>query len=127
MDRAELVIQTRQGSLTYFVEVARTAAERSQGLMYRKELPRDHGMLFDFGREQPVSFWMKNTPLSLDLLFIDGKGEIVRIAERAEPFSQDLIPSTRPVRYVLEIIGGSSESRGIRVGDRLGGPLFGPS
>jgi uncharacterized membrane protein (UPF0127 family) len=95
--------------------------------MYRKELPKDHGMLFDFGREQPVSFWMKNTPLSLDLLFIDGKGEIVRIAERAEPFSQDLIPSTRPVRYVLEIIGGSSESRGIRVGDRLGGTLFGPS
>ena len=70
LDTTELTIHTRQGPLTFFVEIARTPPERSRGLMFREELPKDHGMLFDFGEEQPVSFWMKNTPLPLDLVFI---------------------------------------------------------
>jgi uncharacterized membrane protein (UPF0127 family) len=123
LDQAELTIQTRQGPLTYFVEVARTPSERSHGLMFREELPRDHGMLFDFGQEQPVSFWMKNTPLPLDLLFAEADGDIVRITEQAEPYSQKLLPSGQPVRCVLEILGGSAGERGIRVGDRLDVPL----
>jgi uncharacterized membrane protein (UPF0127 family) len=123
MDQAELTIHTRQGPLTYFVEVARTPSERSRGLMFREELPKDHGMLFDFGQEQSVAFWMKNTPLPLDLLFIKADGEIVRITEQAEPYSQKLLPSGQPVRYVLEILGGSAAERGIRPGDRLGEPL----
>jgi uncharacterized membrane protein (UPF0127 family) len=122
-DLTELTIHTRQGPLTYFVELARTPSERSRGLMFREELPKDHGMLFDFGEEQPVSFWMKNTPLPLDLIFIKADGEIVRITERAEPFSQKLLPSGQPVRYVLEILGGTARERGIRTGDRLGEPL----
>jgi uncharacterized membrane protein (UPF0127 family) len=123
LDRAELTIHTRQGPLTYFVEIARTPSERSHGLMFREELEKDHGMLFDFGEEQPVSFWMKNTPLPLDLLFILADGEIVRITEQAEPYSQKLLPSGQPVRYVLEILGGSAGARGIRTGDRLGRPF----
>jgi len=119
METRELAVETRQGPLTYFIEVARTPSERSQGLMYREELARDHGMLFDFGQPQHVSFWMKNTPLPLDLLFADAEGVIVRIHAQAEPFSETLIPSGQPVRYVLEIIGGSAAERGIRTGDRL--------
>jgi len=124
METIELTLHTRQGPLTYFVEIARTRDERSRGLMFRQELPKDHGMLFDFGTEQPVTFWMENTPLSLDMLFIDGTGAIVGIKERAVPLSQDTIPSLKPVRFVLEILGGSAAERGIRVGDRLGKPLF---
>ncbi|WP_235031429.1 DUF192 domain-containing protein [Geminicoccus flavidas] len=122
-DLTELTIHTRQGPLPYFVELARTPSERSRGLMFREELPKDHGMLFDFGQEQSVSFWMKNTPLPLDLIFIKADGEIVRITEQAEPHSLKLLPSGQPVRYVLEILGGTARERGIRPGDRLGEPL----
>ncbi len=118
----EATVHTRQGPLTFFVEIARSPAERSQGLMYREELAKDHGMLFDFVEERPVSFWMKNTPLPLDLLFIRKDGEIVRITPNATPYSTDLLPSGQPIRYVLEILGGSAAQRGIRVGDRLEPP-----
>ena len=124
LDTGELTIQTRQGPLTYFVEVARTPSERSQGLMFRKQLPKDHGMLFVFERTQSVSFWMDNTPIPLDLLFADAEGEVVNLHANAVPFSQDLIPSRQPIRYVLEIPGGVAKQRGIRVGDRLRSALI---
>ena len=124
LDTGELTIQTRQGPLTYFVEVARTPSERSQGLMFRKQLPKDHGMLFVFERTQSVSFWMDNTSIPLDLLFADAEGEVVNLHANAVPFSQDLIPSRQPIRYVLEIPGGVAKQRGIRVGDRLRSALM---
>jgi uncharacterized membrane protein (UPF0127 family) len=95
--------------------------------MFRKELPRGHGMLFDFFRDQPVSFWMHNTYISLDLIFIRGDGRIARIAENAEPMSDNLIPSGAPVRAVLEVSGGTARELGIMPGDRVIDPIFGNS
>lgn len=116
---AKLAIATGTGTLELAVELARTPAERSRGLMFRQSLPERHGMLFDFHEEAPVAFWMKNTPLPLDLLFAGADGTIRHIHPRAEPFSESLIPSGGPVRWVLEIGGGEAARLGIAVGDRL--------
>jgi uncharacterized membrane protein (UPF0127 family) len=109
----------------FSVELATTDAERERGLMYRKELPPGHGMLFDFGRDQPVAFWMHNTYISLDMMFIRSDGRIMRIEENAEPLSDRLIPSGAPVRVVLEVIGGTAQQLGIKAGDRVINPIFG--
>jgi uncharacterized protein len=99
-------------------------AERAKGLMYRKELPEGRGMLFDFQREQEVSFWMQNTYISLDMLFIRGDGRILRIAENTEPLSTRIISSGGPVRAVLEVIGGTARKLGLAPGDRVAHPIF---
>ncbi|MDX6750481.1 DUF192 domain-containing protein [Geminicoccaceae bacterium 1502E] len=117
-----LVVRTASGPLELVVELALTPAERSRGLMFRESLPERHGMLFDFADEAPVVFWMKNTPLSLDLLFIDGQGVIRHIHERAEPFSERHIPSGGPARWVLEIEGGEAARLGIAIGDWMQPP-----
>lgn len=106
------------------VEVMRTPETRARGLMHRQHLPQDRGMLFDFGRVEPVAMWMENTFISLDMLFIRADGTIARIASRTEPLSRRTIPSGEPVLSVLEINGGQSESLGIRPGDRVEHPLF---
>ena len=93
--------------------------------MFRKELPEGHGMLFDFHTDQPVTFWMHNTYISLDMIFIRGDGRILRIAENAKPMSDDLIPSGGPVRAVLEVIAGTARKLGIAPGDRVTGSIFG--
>jgi uncharacterized membrane protein (UPF0127 family) len=95
--------------------------------MYRKQMAADHGMLFDFQHDQPVSFWMHNTFIPLDMIFISSDGRIVRIAENAKPMSDDLIPSILPVRAVLEVDGGVTRNLGIHPGDRVGGSIFGKS
>jgi uncharacterized membrane protein (UPF0127 family) len=92
--------------------------------MYRKELPEGQGMLFDFHRDQEVSFWMQNTYIPLDMIFIRGDGRISHIAENTEPLSTRLIPSNGPVRAVLEVIGGTSRKLGIAAGDRVASPIF---
>jgi hypothetical protein len=107
------------------VELATTEPERERGLMFRKELPQGQGMLFDFFNDQPVSFWMHNTYISLDMIFISGDGRIVHIAENAKPLSDDLIPSAAPVRAVLEVIAGTVQKLGIATGDRVTGAFFG--
>ena len=109
----------------FAVELATNDAERERGLMFRKALPEGHGMLFDFDREQPVSFWMHNTYIPLDMIFIRADGRILRIAENAEPLSDRLIPSGGPVRAVLEVIGGTARKLGIAPGDRVTGSIFG--
>jgi uncharacterized protein len=93
--------------------------------MFRKALPEGKGMLFDFQTEQPVAFWMHNTYISLDMIFIRGDGRILRIAENAEPQSDRLIPSGGPVRGVLEVIAGTARKLGIAPGDRVTGSIFG--
>ena len=110
----------------FSVEVASEPKERQRGLMYRRSLAPDHGMLFDFGQPQQISMWMKNTYIPLDMLFIDEAGTIVTLAERTTPFSERTIPSGAPVRYVLEINGGRAEALGIRAGDRVSGPMLPP-
>jgi uncharacterized protein len=118
-------IVTRTGVHAFSVELATNAAERAVGLMFRKELPEGHGMLFDFQTEQQVQFWMHNTYISLDMIFIAADGRIVHVAENAKPMSDDLIPSVRPVRAVLEVIAGTVRKFGIAPGDRVTGSIFG--
>jgi Uncharacterized conserved protein len=119
-----LEIASKSGVHVFSVEIADNDAERAKGLMYRKELPEGQGMLFDFHREQEVSFWMQNTYIPLDMVFIRADGRILRIAENTEPLSTKLIPSGGPVRAVLEVVGGTTRKLGIAPGDRVASPIF---
>ncbi|WP_424632161.1 DUF192 domain-containing protein [Bradyrhizobium sp. SYSU BS000235] len=120
-----LEIVTKSGVRVFTVEVAKTEQERATGLMYRKELPEGRGMLFDFSPEQPVSMWMKNTFIPLDMIFVRGDGRILRIAENTTPQSEKIISSGGLVRGVIEVAGGTAKKLGISPGDRVGHPLFG--
>jgi uncharacterized membrane protein (UPF0127 family) len=120
-----LSIATKAGDRRVFqVEVARTPDRRAQGLMYRRSMPEDHGMLFDFERVEPVSMWMQNTYLPLDMLFIRPDGTIARIAANTEPLSTRTIPSGEPVLAVLELNAGAAARLGIRPGDKVEHTLF---
>lgn len=120
-----LAVVTQGGQRQAFqVEVARNDADRAQGLMYRRSMPANHGMLFDFGRVQPVSMWMQNTYLPLDMLFIRPDGTIARIAANTEPLSTRTIPSGEPVLAVLELNAGTAAKLGIKAGDRVEHSLF---
>ena len=124
-DFQPLEIVTKSGVKTFSVELAKTEQERETGLMYRKELPDGQGMLFDFAPEQNVQMWMKNTLISLDMLFIQGDGRISRIAENTTIESERIIPSGGPVRAVLEVSAGTAKKMGIAVGDHVAGVIFG--
>ncbi|MDB5644272.1 MAG: hypothetical protein JWN07_3589 [Hyphomicrobiales bacterium] len=119
-----LEITTASGSHKFFVEVMRDDNQRARGLMYRRSMPQDRGMLFDFKREEPVSMWMKNTYLSLDMLFIDRTGRVVNVAENTEPLSERIIPSGAPVFAVLELNAGTARRIGLKVGDKLRHSMF---
>ena len=121
-----LEIASKTGVHVFAVEIADTDATREKGLMFRKSLPEGQGMLFDFHEEQPVGFWMQNTYIPLDMIFIRGDGSILRIAENTEPLSTRIIPSGGPVRAVLELIGGSARKFGIAPGDKVAFPIFKP-
>jgi len=119
-ERDVLAIETEDGSRHRFeVELALTGEQHAQGLMYRRDLADDAGMLFLYGREWPVSMWMRNTFIPLDMLFIAGDGRIVRIVERTVPQSLETISSGRPVSGVLEVNGGTVARLGIQPGDRV--------
>jgi hypothetical protein len=119
-----LEIASKTGVHAFQVEMAITPEEKERGLMFRRELPEGQGMLFDFQFDQNVAFWMKNTYIPLDMLFIRGDGRILRIAENTEPLSERNIPSGGPVRAVLEVIGGTAKKLGIAAGDHVGGSIF---
>lgn len=121
----QLTIVTLRGRFPFAVEMAVTPEQRSQGLQYRQVLAANAGMLFDFGETAPVAMWMLNTPIPLDMLFIDAAGWVVRVAERTTPYSLDVIESGQPVRAVLEIAGGTAERLAVRKGSRILHPLFG--
>jgi uncharacterized membrane protein (UPF0127 family) len=125
-DLSEVTISTHSGNREFQVEIADEPLERSRGLMFRREMAKDHGMLFDFDEEQPASFWMANTYLPLDMLFIKADGTVESIAERTTPMSRRSITSRGPVRYVLEINGGLSDELGIEPGDKVSGPALQP-
>jgi hypothetical protein len=122
-----LEIAGKTGVHVFTIELAETDAERQKGLMYRKKLPVGQGMLFDFHRDQDVAMWMQNTYIPLDMLFIQGDGRILRIAEETEPLSTRVISSGGPVRAVLEVIGGTARKLGIAPGDRVAHPIFKPN
>jgi uncharacterized membrane protein (UPF0127 family) len=119
-----LEIVTKSGVQVFSVELAKTDEERATGLMYRKELADGRGMLFDFTPEQQVSMWMKNTFISLDMIFIRADGRILRIAENTEPQSTRIISSGGLAKGVLEVIAGTARKYGIAPGDRIAHPLF---
>jgi len=117
-----LTIRSATGTHSFSVESAKTADEQARGLMYRTDLKRDGGMLFwpypaTGGAPVEANFWMKNTPSSLDIIYIRGDGTIARIAENTVPFSEQPIPSGEPVGAVLELIGGRAAELGIAEGD----------
>ena len=119
-----LEIVSKTGVHTFAVEMAVTPEEQARGLMFRRELPEGQGMLFDFQREQPATFWMKNTYVSLDMIFIRADGRILRIAQNTVPLSEALVPSGGPVRAVLEVVAGTARKLGIAPGDRVAHPIF---
>jgi uncharacterized membrane protein (UPF0127 family) len=123
-ERQPLQIATKNGVRRFQVELANTEAQISRGLMFRKRLPADRGMLFDLGSEQEITMWMKNTYVPLDMLFIRADGRIHRIAENTKRLSTDPIPSEGPVLAVLEVVAGTARKLGIAPGDRVSHPIF---
>src|SRR5256885_1062740 len=119
-----LEIVTKNGVHVFSVEMATTEEEKTTGLMYRKELADGKGMLFDFSPPQEISMWMKNTYISLDMIFIRADGRILRIAESTEPMSTKIISSGGLAKGVLEVIAGTAQKYGIAPGDRVAHPLF---
>jgi uncharacterized membrane protein (UPF0127 family) len=118
-DAEPLKVITPSGEIVFEVEIADTPAERSRGLMRREELAENAGMLFIFEAEGKRSFWMKDTPLPLDIIFFDGDGEYVSHHTGAVPYSLDSIPSDGPAQYVLEINAGLAEALGIDQASRI--------
>lgn len=117
-----LTVQTQKGDVTYYVEVADTPKKMVRGLMFRKSLKSDSGMLFLFDEKhpQPVAMWMKNTFISLDMLFIEKSGKIVGIAENTEPLSLKTIsPTNKVVSAVVELNAGEVKKHGIQTGDKV--------
>ncbi|WP_421694346.1 DUF192 domain-containing protein [Aestuariivirga sp.] len=120
-----LTIATENDATMFTVEIADTEQSRERGLMFRQRLPENRGMLFDFGEPRPVSMWMKNTYIPLDMLFIRADGTIAYIAENTVPKSLDTVGITEPVLGVLELAGGTTKKLGIRSGDKVYHRLFG--
>ena len=124
-EKSSLVIVTGGREIKFDIEMADTEPRREHGLMYRKQMGAYEGMLFDFFREQPVAFWMKNTLIPLDMVFIAGDGTVRHVHANATPMSTDTIPSEAAVRGVLEINGGTARLLGIKQGDKVRHPIFG--
>lgn len=120
----KLDIVTASGPHDFSVEVMRSEPDRERGLMYRKFLPADRGMLFDFETASPVMMWMKNTYIPLDMVFIAADGRVLRTAENAEPLSERVIPSRGNALAVLEVNAGVVARMGIKPGDRVDNAMF---
>ena len=122
----EIVIQTAGGRHKFKVELAATPDQMARGLMYRREMAADHGMLFDYGRDQAgISMWMKNTFIPLDMLFVKSDGSVLNIAERTVPGSLASVSAAGAVRVVIELNGGTASRLKIKPGDKVLHPMFG--
>lgn len=119
LPRDVLLVETASSQYRFEVEIADNENERAEGLMYRQAMADNAGMLFLYPSPRPVEFWMKNTVLSLDIVFVRADGTIARIAANTTPMSVDLIPSGEPVLAVLEVKAGIMRELGIAPGDRL--------
>ena len=123
VDPVPLVVETAAGERSFTIEVADDLSERSKGLMFRQTMADDHGMLFVFEQTQPVGFWMKDTPMPLDLLFVGQDGRVKEILP-GQPFSETVISPGEPVRFVLEVKAGIAAKAGIKDGDQLRHPAI---
>jgi len=119
LQQVPLTIRSASGTHRFTVEVARSPEEQANGLMHRQSLAPDRGMIFPYDPPQPASFWMKNTLIPLDMIFIRADGTIARIAANTVPLSLEPVPSLEPVAAVLEINGGRAAELGIKEGDRV--------
>ncbi len=117
LEKSELILVSGERTFRFNVELADEPRERRVGLMHRKEMAPDHGMLFDFGQNQQVSMWMRNTFIPLDMLFINEHGEIVNIGRNTVPHSEEVVASEGPVRFVLEVVAGTARLLGLEPGD----------
>jgi uncharacterized protein len=117
-------IDTAGGPQAFHVEVAADHVSQERGLMFRSEMAPDAGMLFDLHQSEQIAFWMKNTELPLDMVFIRADGTVSSIEPNAVPYSTDPIPSAEPVRAVLEINGGRANALGIKPGDKVRAAIF---
>lgn len=120
-----LTIVTATGTYAFQVEIAADPASRERGLMFRRYMRADRGMLFEFPTNEPVSFWMKDTYIALDMLFLAPDGTVTRVAENAEPMSETLIPSGGPCVGVLELDAGLVQRLGVKPGDKVKAAFFG--
>jgi len=121
----ELIVRSGDKEHRFQVEIAATDQQRSMGLMFREEMAYDHGMLFLFDTEGQRYFWMKNTPLPLDIIYLGADGEIVSIAADTKPFSLETIPSGGPAKFVLEVNAGIAAALAIAPGDKAESPSLG--
>jgi uncharacterized membrane protein (UPF0127 family) len=127
--RAEPALETLQivtatGPHDFKVEIADTSKERARGLMHRKSMPQDHGMLFDFQSEGPVSMWMKNTYIPLDMIFVARDGRILSVVTDTEPLSERIISSGAPAYAVIELNAGAARRISLAAGDTVRHPMF---
>lgn len=120
----EVSVETKSGSHVWTVELASDDESRTKGLMFRKTMAKGAGMLFRFDETRPVAMWMKNTFISLDMVFADEQGRVTHIHRGAVPHSLDIIRSQGPARYVLEINAGEADEVGIKTGDQMRHPWF---
>ncbi len=121
---------TKQGELTFSdakgnfitnidIEIADTPEKRETGLMFRDKMEQNQGMLFLFSTEEPQAFWMHNTVLPLDIIYVNSKMEVVHIAKNAKPYDDTSLPSVKPAQYVVEVNAGFSDKYGIKNGDKI--------
>ena len=122
-DPSPLVAETASGPHSFTIEIADESSERERGLMFRQDMDDDHGMLFVFPETKEAGFWMKNTPMPLDLIFIGEDGRVRGILP-GEPFSEAVISPGKPVRFVLELKRGTADKAGIKDGDLLRHPAI---
>jgi uncharacterized membrane protein (UPF0127 family) len=122
---SELTIVSATGLHRFTVEVAETPEQMEQGLMFRRTMAPDAGMLFDYKTPIVATMWMRNTLIPLDMLFVDTQGRIINIHERAVPQSLDVIAAAGPVRAVIELNGGTAARLGIARGDQVKHSIFG--
>ena len=113
------MLKTDSGDHSFNIEVATTNQERALGLMFRRSLPENGGMLFLYDQPQPAAMWMKNTLIPLDMVFISPEGKVHRIEANAEPFSTAVIPSEGDIVGVLELKGGEAGRIGLKRGDKV--------
>lgn len=119
LDQTSLCITSGTKTHAFTVEIARTSPQQARGLMFRTELPDNKGMIFPFADVRMASFWMKNTVIPLDIIFIRADGKIENIAANTTPYSTDPVESTAPVAAVLELRGGLAAQLGIKPGDSV--------
>jgi uncharacterized membrane protein (UPF0127 family) len=123
--KSKLTITTAKGQFPFDIELALTQPQMAQGLMYRRTLAADAGMLFDYGDPQPIAMWMKNTFIPLDMIFVAKDGKVVDLHERAVPLSLDTIESRVPAKAVIEVNAGTIARLGVHVGDTVHYAAFG--